>query len=69
MATVIDFQSHKSRRDGLSANLSAYILELEADGVTLNTRLSIGAVLADVARRAGVEPPPQVQAWLDAPIG
>lgn len=75
MATnVIDFQTHRLGRNRLRCNhltaaLAAYISELQADSLTLDTPLAVGAVLADVARMAGVEPPPQVQAWLDAPIG
>ncbi len=65
MATVIDFQTRKARRNGLSAALAAYISELEADGMTLDTRLSIGAILADVARLAGIETPATVAAWLN----
>ncbi len=65
---MIDFQTHKARRDGLTATLSLYIAELERDGLTLDTSLALGAVLADVARLAGVELPPQVAEWLDTSV-
>ncbi len=70
MATkLIDFQTHRLRRESLSAALGAYIAELQAEGLTLDTPLSVGAVLADVARLAGVEPPPQVAEWLEKALG
>ncbi len=69
MATVIDLQARKARRNGLTAALSAYIAELQSEELTLDTSLSVGAVLADVARLAGIEPPPPVQRWLDKPLG
>ncbi len=70
MATnLVDFQSYKFRREGLTAALSTYIAELQAEGLTLDTSCALGAVLADVARLARVEPPPQVQAWLDTSVG
>ncbi len=69
MATMIDFQTHKLRREGLTAALRGYIRELEVDGITLDSSLALGAVIADVARLAGVETPPQVAEWLDRPVG
>ncbi len=68
MATnLVDFQSYKFRREGLSAALSTYIVELQSEGLTLDTPLALGAVLADIARLAGVKLPPEVQDWLDTP--
>ncbi len=66
---LIDFQTHKLSRGGLSAALATYIVELQADGITLDTPLALGAVLADVAQLAAVELPPPIQTWLDKPSG
>ncbi len=66
-SNLIDFRMHKARRDDLSAALSAYITEIEAGGLTLNTPISIGAVLADMARLAGIEPPQAVREWFGLP--
>ncbi len=68
MGTVINFTEYRAKRRTLSGLVSELIEQLAENGITLDTQISVGAVLTDLCELARVLPPLELEAWQDTPI-
>ncbi len=68
MGTVINIAEYRARRRTLSGLVSELIEQLGDNGITLDTQISVGAVLSDLCELARVLPPLELERWQDTPI-
>ncbi len=68
MGTVINFSEYRARRRTLAGLVSELIEQLEDSGITLDTQVSVGAILTDLCDLARALPPIELERWQDTPI-
>ncbi len=68
MGTVINIAEYRAKRRTLAGLVSELIEQLGDSGITLDTQVSVGAVLSDLCDLARVLPPLELEEWQDKPI-